>query len=158
MSEKIIFVVHTDSYSGNFERQLCAYVTGIVGDCDVGSGLADEFLEELGEDNFDIFEALIEQTADENGVCRPCSIYPTPGRLNNGNGKHHDAAEGETGWPAYESVAIYLSELPSQEIIDMMKARTLEYAKNHHKPDVLTIKGFELVREMTTVTKVAQPI
>lgn len=158
MSEKIIFVVHTDSYSGNFERQLCAYVTGIVGDCEVGHELADEFLEELGEDNFDIFEALIEQTQNDNGVWRPCSIYETPGRLNNGMGKHYDAAEGETGWPAYESVAIYLSELPSQDIIDMMKARTFEYAKTHHKGGVLTIKGFELVREMTAVTTVAQPI
>lgn len=35
-------LVKTNCYAGNFERELCAFMTGQVGDCEVG----DEFVEE----------------------------------------------------------------------------------------------------------------
>ncbi len=70
------FVVATDSYAGNFERQLCAYITGIVGDCGVGEHEAD---------TYPMVEGTIQQP-DDNHCMRPCAIYPTPGYYNNGMG------------------------------------------------------------------------
>lgn len=160
MSEQIIFVVHTNSYAGNFERELCAYITGQVGECEVGDDLAEMFAEEVGEDMQEAFAEIIGSNTDDNGCSRPCEIYPTPGRLNNGVGTHFDAAPGQTGYPAYESVAIYFDEMPTDEMFDLMKARTAEYAKTEYNRasyykdrDELFIKGFELIVEETTVTK-----
>jgi hypothetical protein len=31
-----LFIVDTDSYAGNFERCMCAYMTGQIGECEVG--------------------------------------------------------------------------------------------------------------------------
>ncbi len=30
-----LFVIDTDTYAGNFEREMCAYVTGQIGECEV---------------------------------------------------------------------------------------------------------------------------
>ena len=36
MMETKYFVVDTDTYAGNFEREMCAFMTGITGACGVG--------------------------------------------------------------------------------------------------------------------------
>lgn len=36
-----IFIVDTGSYSGNFEREMVAYMTGCTGECEVGDDLAE---------------------------------------------------------------------------------------------------------------------
>lgn len=156
MSEQLIFVVHTDSYSGNFERELCAYITGQVGDCGVGEDLASDFLDDEGDEAADLFDEIVAQVRDDHGVMRPCAIYPTPGRLNDGYGNMRDAKEGETGFPAYESVAIYFDERPSDEQILLMKDRAVKYAtdkynrKSYFKDRApLIINGFELITEVT---------
>jgi hypothetical protein len=38
--ERLLFVVDTDTYAGNFEREMCAYITGQVGECEVGEEIA----------------------------------------------------------------------------------------------------------------------
>ena len=162
-SEQTIFVVHTNAYSGNFERELCAYITGQVGDCGVGESMASDFLDDCGEDLADDFAEIIAQPRDDNGVARPCSIYPTPGRYNDGMGGHFDTAEGVEGggrWPAYESVAVYFREAPGQDAIELMKDRAVQYALtkyNRKSYDAdrapLIITGFELV---TVTTKVSE--
>jgi len=164
MSDQIIFAIHTDSYSGNFERELCAYITGQVGDCGVGEDMAERFVEDLGEDLQEEFGEIIGAKNDE-GCSRPCEIYPTPGRLNDGVGNHFNAAEGQTGYPAYESVAIYFDEMPTDEMFDLMKARTDEYAKSEYNRKSyfkdrapLIIRGFELIVEETTVKETRRPV
>ena len=37
-----MIIIDTDTYAGNFERELCAYVTGIVRDCEVGIEIAEK--------------------------------------------------------------------------------------------------------------------
>ena len=76
-----LFVIDTEEYAGNFERELCAYITGKVGDCDVGEEEAVIFGNEVGEalDN-------IENETDEYGCSRPVTIYPTPDWYNDGMG------------------------------------------------------------------------
>lgn len=149
-SEQLIFVIHTRQYSGNFERQLCAYITGQVGECGVGNKEATLFTEDVGEDMSEAFEEIIGSNADDNGCYRPAEIYPTPGRWNNGVGQHFNviADTPEKRWPAYESVAIYFNDMPTSEMIELMKERTYEYAKSND----LTVIGFEMIREVTSKT------
>lgn len=81
-----VFIIDTDKYAGNFERELCAYITGRFGDCEVGKEYTDLFNKQstVNEDFFD----NVETRADENGCYRPCSIWETPGWFNNGMGGH----------------------------------------------------------------------
>jgi hypothetical protein len=79
----LYFVIDTDTYAGNFERELCAYITGVVGECGVGQGIADKL---DGNSAVEKIETYIGTEPDEHGCWRPCKIYPTPGWLNNGFG------------------------------------------------------------------------
>lgn len=60
-------IVRTDSYGGNFERELCAHLTGIVGDCGVGDNYVELDIEEIFENN-------IKQISDDHGCFRPVSL------------------------------------------------------------------------------------
>jgi len=79
------FVVDTDEYSGSFERQMCAYITGETGECGVGGEHAEMFKKEVQGCSF----LNINQEADINGTRRPCTIYATPGFFNDGFGNHY---------------------------------------------------------------------
>ena len=83
------FVVDTESYAGNFEREMCAFMTGQVGECGVGQKAAAIFEEDCGEDLLEEMEDLIGAENDDRGCCRPAKIYPTPGWFNNGVGGHY---------------------------------------------------------------------
>ncbi len=61
-----VFEIETDKYAGNFEREMCAYVTGIVGECEVGKKYVDENIE-------DKFEDMVKQVPDEHACYRPCA-------------------------------------------------------------------------------------
>ncbi len=82
LSAPWLFIIDTEDYAGNFERDLCAYITGRVGECGVGDEEAKLFEEETG---FEGFDNVVEE-ADERGCYRPASIYPTIGWFNNGFG------------------------------------------------------------------------
>ena len=91
MEKQIGFVIDTNEYSGNFERELCAYITGHVGECEVGEEYADMYLSEFGT-------ALVgvQYKSDEYNCLRPVEIYPTPNKWNNGVGEHFEnGQEGE---------------------------------------------------------------
>jgi len=94
-----LFVVDTTDYAGNFERELCAYITGRVGECGKGQDQAKDFVEETG---LQPFENVMDEP-DEHGCHRPAAIYATPGWFNHGHGEHfEDTQEGEaSGLIAY---------------------------------------------------------
>jgi hypothetical protein len=151
-----IFVAHTNLYSGNFERQLTAYATGQVGECEVGDEYALEFNEEVDPDLAAQFSEMIKQVADEdNGCRRPTEIWPTPGRGNNGYGVHFDIKDDKKHHPAYESVAMFFSERPTDEMIALMKVRCHEFAENgmnysgFGEREELKILGFQLLHRKT---------
>jgi len=126
------FVIDTDKYSGNFERELCAYITGQTGDCGVGQKIKEHVYSTIPKDKIDTFENLIGVEPDEHGCYRPVKIYTTPGIYNNGMGFHYKEGEENkalVAFPAYQSVAICLNENPNQKIINYMKQRAEEYAK-----------------------------
>lgn len=96
-------IIDTDSYAGNFERELCAYLTGHIGECGVGSKYVDD-------DVYNKFEGLIEDRPDYRGTLRPCTIN------NSYNGK-------------YNSVEIYFSEKPTEELINLINLRLKDLEK-----------------------------
>lgn len=82
-----IIIIDTTSYAGNFERELCAYVTGQYGECGVGDDLAEQASAEIR--HIEWWNDHIAQEADDHGCRRPASIWATPGWFNNGNGGHY---------------------------------------------------------------------
>lgn len=147
-----IFVIKTDKYAGNFERPLCGYMTGMVGVCGVGAEEAQIFYEELGlndnwngvsvescgEDFGNPFALVVTDRADDHGNRRPASIW-------------RSGEEKE-----YNSVAIFFSEKPTDDLIALMIERARKYVEEYcpnaeekwdrHKIKIL---GFELWREET---------
>lgn len=80
-----IFIIDTDQYAGNFEREMCAYITGHTGECGVGGELAGCLKKDTGL-NPDTFFSNVLQVADEDGCCRPVEIQPNPNWFNDGHG------------------------------------------------------------------------
>lgn len=168
----VVVAIDTTDYSGNFERKMCAFVTGVVGECEVGADLAEGTINDLEEGGCASFLEWIDEhivhESDDNGCHRPCSIWPTPGRVNNGSGQHFNEADlpkdqswQGVHWPAYESVAIFFDEVPPKEVVDIMIDRAKWFAMN--RPDhcsymgelkPLTITGFRVL--MPTLTKPRQ--
>lgn len=122
------FVIDTDAYAGNFEREMTAYLTGVIGECKVG----EELVEELPIN----FKNSVQQVADEHGCYRPTSCWLEP-RSNK-----------------YNSVAIFFYERPTKEQISFMKERVDSFnkiwktkgrmARFNKDPDI-NILGFRLV-------------
>lgn len=81
MDMKII--VDTNKYSGNFEREMCAFATAQVGECGVG-------FNEVDEDHpyASWWETHVEHVEDE-GCYRPVALSPTLGFINDGMGGHY---------------------------------------------------------------------
>ena len=115
-----IFLIDTDHYAGNFERQMTAWCTGIVGDCGVGKAYAGAFLACYGRE---IEEVMTRP--DDNGCWRPTAIFPTPGWSNDGMG--HSTADTSGPSPAYQSVGIFFAERPDSAIITLIQQRAASY-------------------------------
>lgn len=63
-----VFLIETNQYAGNFERQLCAYLTGHYGECGIG-------VERVNEDIRKIFEDDVIRFSDEYGCLTPCTMW-----------------------------------------------------------------------------------
>lgn len=144
------FIIDTDSYSGNFERELVAYCTGLVGDCGVG----EEEAAEVPEDIIEMFSECIEFASDDDDSClRPASIEPTPGFYNDGNGNHykiHPDIKYEKVYPAYQSVGIKFSIKPTDDMINFIINRTKEFANRPNRwtnDSNFKVLGYRLVDE-----------
>ena len=148
----VVVAIDTNEYAGNFEREMCAFVTGQVGECGVGEELVKEAQEELAQDTFNntgewIEEHIVSEPDDSDcPCCRPCSIWPTPGRVNNGSGAHFNEQElpkeyswQGVHWPAYESVAIFFDEVPPKEVMEVIVERAKRFATE--RPDWKSWKG-----------------
>ena len=158
----VIFVIDTNSYSGNFEREMTAYITGQVGECEVGEELADVFREEMGSNT--ILDDMCCDVPNEDDHRAPCGIWPTPNRYNDGYGRHFD---GDPQLPqqgrheAYESVAIFLNKVPTEEQISIMKERAMAFCAHawqqhgrmseFYQAEIIVL-GFRLItREVTII-------
>lgn len=123
---RFIFIIDTDKYAGNFEREMCAYMTGQVGDCGVGEDIAEDFEDQFPSE-YKKFEAIILKVPDDSGCFRPVQIEPIKSTI------------------AYNAVGINFSERPHEKLIEFMKSRAKEFAKAIK----LKISGYRLVKEET---------
>lgn len=106
-----IIVIDTDAYAGNFERELCAYLTGQIGDCKVG----EEFLKTKDLiKNLEWWEDNISPQEDTEGseFYRPCTSWKTDEKN------------------FYGSVAIFVEEVPPQEVLDEMINAAQKFLKD----------------------------
>lgn len=137
----VLFIVDTDTYAGNFERSMVAFMTGLVGECEVGKEDAEIAQRELGAEICEMFEALVEQRSDGDGFPRPASIWRSPDKQMN-------------------SVVMVLAEVPPPETIALLKARAQRYCEapptEWVKPMVL--HGFRLIEYKVTVEQTDLPM
>lgn len=101
-----VLVVDTEQYAGNFERQMCAYMTGCAGECGVGEKEAEMFIKKYGgaewNDEESRFAEIIMQIADEHGCARPVNVWPTPGWFSNGMGGEFRPGQEKEAEAAYK--------------------------------------------------------
>lgn len=145
-----VVCIDTDSYSGNFERQMAAFAAGAFDeDRYHGEDQLAEFEEAAENDPMlaAIKDKVVCVTHEEYGEVTN-TIWPTPGRINNGMGGHADDV-GQEGYPAYESVAIFFDEALTNEELDVIKARATEYGINGlkfgRKVDLIVVTGIRLL-------------
>lgn len=161
---KWTFVVDTDSYAGNFERELACYV---VGQCDDHGEHRGGPYREMYERDFkgkDPFEDLVEHRINDpgdDGIMRaPMDLAPTPGYENDGHGNHRPIASGKKPkHPAYNSVAIFLSRKPKDKELKILVARAKAFAdlpKTKQWDSRPKILGIRLVEERTEI--VSHPV
>lgn len=124
-------IIDTDKYAGNFEREVCAWVTGHIGDCGVGG--------ELVENKITKQFPNIGQKTDDHGCWRPTEVWPNDEKK-------------------YNSLIIYFEKKPTKEQIELIKERCKsfneineshkKYRSSHNGPEFL---GFKLVEIKTTI-------
>ena len=153
MSNKYIFIIDTDSYAGNFERDMCAYLTGVVGDCGVGEEFAELYKNETNQEE-SIFLDYLEHRADDHGCFRPTSIWPTKGLSDK------ITCSTCSRRAPNNSVAIFFEKKPTKALIMLMKERADKFVEakrqlgaSYEKDFKLTIYGFRLVKETITSTE-----
>lgn len=132
-----IVVVDTNMYSGAFERELCAYLTGQIGECGVGSHIATGESNNIKHIQWWVEHALYldeDSDPDEHKCYRPVSIFLNPRYYNNGYGHHFLIKDYRTGptFPAYNSVAIFVNNIPPNEVMEEFKERVAFIEKNMH--------------------------
>jgi hypothetical protein len=118
-------VIKTSEYTGNFEREICAFLTGCVGECEVGK----HFVNVLTEGRPDF--ANVMNVADDHGCYRPVSLHE-----NNSN-----------------DLVIFFEDAPSKEQINWIKENASKF-NEARKKDIhmgefyqnsnIKILGFEL--------------
>lgn len=169
-----IFIIDTESYTGNFERKITAYMTGVIIDyTEAGASVAIQFRDDYPELDFSKYIAKFN---DEHGFLRPCSIWQTPGWFNHGRGGYFRDGDEEEAWkdyqekvrkdsigyastkldkcPAYLSVAIFFSEFPN-EYKQLLIARANEFANSKN----IKITGFRLIsRDVKVIDKTIEII
>lgn len=119
-----VFVVKTNSYAGNFERQMCSYITGEYGECEVGDKEAEIFKAEC-PNNYRFKDSVI-SFPDEHGCWRPATMW---------GHKCND-------------VAIFFETKPTETQLTLMRNRARKFAimtnPSDGKHKHITIHGFEL--------------
>lgn len=89
MNKEYILIVDTEEYAGNFEREMCAYMTGKIGDCEVGREEQKVFYEDINKDVAEWFDTNVGEFQDSHGVYRPVRLSPTPGWFSDGVGNYY---------------------------------------------------------------------
>jgi hypothetical protein len=154
------FVIDTTEYAGNFERQVGAFVVGVVDE--YGDHIAEPYLK-MFEKDFpkknpfeDLTDSRVGDPGDDGIMRAPVDLAPTPGYENNGMGKVTKLKPGKTPkYPAYNSVAIFLSRKPKDKELKLLVERALKFPKLPKQKawdSKFKILGLRLVEERTVIT------
>lgn len=110
-------VIKTDSYAGNFEREMCAHVTGHVGECGVGS-------EYVNSEVKSKFYGYIEEVPDDRGCYRPVSLgcdLPDEFGLSS------------------DDVVIWFNEKPTDEMVKVVNERLETFKHDGNSPQIYEV-------------------
>lgn len=118
-------IIETDKYAGNFEREMCAHITGVVGECEVGDKEAQAMIADTGNSLDYIF-----QLSDDRGTQRPVTITST------------DIC------PRGEALLIFTDRELGEEEVEFFKERAQEYADKHS----IKILGYKKYIAIVTTT------
>ena len=126
------FVVDTDLYAGNFERELSSYV---VGACDESGEHRGGPYAEMYRKDFcgrDPFKVLVDMRVDDHGddsiMRSPMALAPTPGYGNDGRGGAQKVRAGKKAkHPSYQSVAIFLRRRPTDRELASLAERARRF-------------------------------
>ena len=135
-------VIDTDSYSGNFERELCAYITGHW-DLETHGGDQAEIFEEECGDKPNPFEDYIAMALTQDDDC-PVNAY--------------QCLEWEPENKGMNSVGIFFEKEPTPELIELIKERAYKFEKEgkiFDKPVDLKIIGFRLFKRTVQIERVS---
>lgn len=153
--ETYVLFIDTNLYSGNFEREITKYC---IGTCH--SEYSEDYVEQTDNPIVKSLQNLSTTELHEEYGRVSCAIATTPGRINDGFGNHRDAEPGEEGYSAFESVGIFLSELPNTEQLEYVKKRALEYAEIYNQSvaktdnsEMLEIKDVYMVSYTTIINE-----
>jgi hypothetical protein len=142
-SKQYLFVIDTNSYAGNFERNMCGYVTGQTDGDEEGHGAKDAKIARLESPD------MVSRLDDIIGCSSkgsPVSIFPNPKYGNNGHGKYAlltDQNRGEFSHPAFYSVAIHFDSIPDPDLLNLMKERA-----KHIAAKGVGLEGFQTIVEI----------
>lgn len=131
---KYDLVIDTNLYAGNFEREMCGYVTGVWDGETHGGDQADVFHQEVDGNPFG--EIVEQRPDDDHGWMSPQKLERTP-----------------PDFQHYNSVSIHFSEKPSEHLVNLIKSRAHKFAlegKIFDRPvQGLEILGFRLLTRST---------
>jgi len=162
-NEYYVLVADTNQYSGNFHRDMGAYVVGWQNEYARARHFIELFAYEVdGQDDHPDYESslidklLIVET-DHGPEC--AILWETPGKVNDGHGVIFDEDEFEgRGWPAYNSVGILFTELP--ENISVLADRIHKFAalwnnERFDSDETLKITNVRLLHRKTETTDIS---
>jgi hypothetical protein len=127
-------IVNTNDYTGNFEREFCAFTTGAIGECGVGDEERDRYISwarEMGI-NPDLLADYTASISDDDGCSRPVAI-------------HDDTGEG------YHDLIIYLDRPLPADLWDIFKTRSTMFS-NSTGWKLLKIKGMRMIKRTIVIT------
>lgn len=133
----------TNTYTGNFEREIVGYCIGVYHECEHGKSQAKIFSKETGYGHCDLYG---ESKYDKNPFVDLLDFYID---------EHGDRFISIGPWGKHcNNIYIHLKEKPSDELIKLIKDRAKDYEeKGMYKG--LKILGFNFISEeiVTTTTK-----
>jgi len=161
--------IDTDSYSGNFEREMFAFIFGIPDTPDGGTRTLTEYTDaakkagvekRLRKDyKYELLDVRLNDPGDDGYHRAYVTICPTPGFFNDGNGTHHEDTEenrkkvGAKRHPAFQSVAIFLEQLPTDKELNYIRERAQAFQTFPSKHSWETrpkILGYRILTATTT--------
>jgi hypothetical protein len=161
--------IDTDSYSGNFERELFAFIFGIPDTADGGTrdlslyteaARAAGVFKKLRKDfEYELLATRMNDPGDDGYHRAYVTICPTPGFFNDGKGTHYEDTEenrkkvGAKRYPAFQSVAVFLSQLPRDGELALIRQRAQAFSTFPSKHSWETrpkILGYRILVAKTT--------